>query len=258
MLTYYKAIVILVCEVLLTRTLISNTEEQIRDYSMIFIILLGFVTNDFAVFNFCILIIALALGFYTFMETALRKRLEEKERKHLEEEISNLTLLCGQLQFIVDNVEEYQQSLIDFRNSKFADLIAATHMLYEIPNMQNTEEQYKRYEALIQDCMNIYRDATLYKYSVVDIFDDLSDKRIMRHLIRELKRIKRDNDVGDKFNNFLDANIKKLEVMISVNSRINDKDIKLKQRVKGNHFKRESRKRKHTVQRHNSERYIKE
>jgi hypothetical protein len=221
--------------------------EKIRDFSMLAVILAGCIIKEFANFNQFILILIVLIWGYTFLETMLRKRLESKEREELQSKISDLILLTSQQKSTLDKVQEYQKDLQEFRDSKYKDLVAATQMLYTIPEVGDSLEYFEECKKIIRECTEIYINTTDNKYNIVDIYDDVSSNTAIKHNIRELKRIKKDNDMGLKFNTFLEYRIQQLEVMLDVNSRINNKGVKSKPHTKGNHSKRKSRKRKHTL-----------
>ena len=225
----YKVIVTLIVLTILDRCIVPFYYNTLKDCLGLSLVAIAILVNDFQIFNQIMLFTIPIFIFIVFVDSCLRSRLRYDERQELAQRASSALFAAAHFQNLYEQLKKKYDEVYEEKELTYDRLASAMRWLYSVESKEDMERDYPELAKQLEYCLKVYSEPQTRPYTSPDLYSDMSSAYQIKHLIRELKRIKKDNTLGEKFDIFLENEINFLEVALqNVSSRVNNKRFKFK------------------------------
>lgn len=225
----YKVIVTLIVLTILDRCIVPFYYNTLKDCLVLSIVAMSILVEDFQVFNQIMLFIIPIFILIVFIDSCLRSRLRYDEKQELSKRASSALFAAAHFQSLYEQLKEKYDEIYEEKELTYDRLASAMRWLYSIESEEDLQKNYPEIAEHLAYCLKVYSAPQSHPHTSSDLYSDMSSSHQIKHLIKELKRIKKDNTLGEKFDMFLDNEINFLEVALeNVSSRTDHKRVKLK------------------------------
>lgn len=225
----YKVIITLIVLTILDRFTIPSYFNSLKDCLMVAVIGFSLLITDFQLFNQVMLFSIPILLVIVFIDSCFRSRMNSAEKQELSKRISTALFAATQFQIQCEDIKQECDRLTKEKVDLNNKLLYAINWVYQIESKEDLNNKYPELAKLLEQCIELYSQPLTPSLTSPDLYSDMSSPHQIKHLIRELKRIRRDNTIGEKFDLFLENEIQFLEVALrNVSRRVNSKRFKFK------------------------------
>lgn len=220
----YKIIVTLLVLIILDRCIFPFYYNTLKDAAVVALVIFAIIVDDFQLFNQIMFFTIPILLLIVFIDSCLRSRLRYDEKQELEKRATSALFAAAHYQSLYEQLEEKYNELYNEKTLTYDRLCSAMRWLYTIKTEDDLEQKHSDIAVVLKGCIELYSQPPAEPVATANLFSDISNKHQVKHLIRELKRIKKDNTLGENFDLFIDNEIYFLEVALkNVDSRANSK-----------------------------------
>lgn len=200
----YKIVVALLALIILQRCIFPKYCDNLKDFFTVFIVLITIIINNFQIFNLCIMGIVFIFFSILIFEKYDKNRLDNQDYEDTRNKITSLQCALAYYMDYANNLDKKYNQLLFEKEEVFNRLSAAAYYLYSLE--KSTTNNPKNIK-IIKECIELYTAPIKTDTKFIDIFDNLSDVTEIKHAIKELKFIRKNVEMGEKFNNFIEHHI---------------------------------------------------